>query len=75
MLARSVKSLLVAVFSVSMLFSSNVLMAQHEEGQPKTEVVKGGAPLMIKEGAMDNPKIDVMFGLHMASGLPVGQLS
>lgn len=43
MLARSVKSLLVAVFSVSMLFSSNVLMAQHEEGQPKKEAVKGGA--------------------------------
>ncbi|RTL59121.1 MAG: amidohydrolase [Sphingobacteriales bacterium] len=44
-----------------------------EEGPPNGE--EGGAPLMIKEGAMDNPKIDVMFGLHMASGLPVGQLS
>jgi F-type H+-transporting ATPase subunit a len=43
MLARSVKSLLVAVFSLSMLFSSNVLMAQQEEGQPKTEEVKAGA--------------------------------
>lgn len=44
-----------------------------EEGPPNGE--EGGAPLMIKEGAMDNPKIDVMFGLHMASGLPVGQLA
>ncbi|MBI1780005.1 MAG: amidohydrolase [Sphingobacteriales bacterium] len=44
-----------------------------EEGPPNGE--EGGAPLMIKEGAMDNPKIDMMFGLHMASGLPVGQLA
>ena len=42
MLARSVKSLLVAVFSLSMLFSSNVLMAQHEEGHPQTEETKTG---------------------------------
>lgn len=44
-----------------------------EEGPPNGE--EGGAPLMIKEGAMDNPKVDMMFGLHMASALPVGQLS
>ena len=42
MLARSVKSLLVAVFSLSMLFSSNVLMAQHEQGHPQTEETKAG---------------------------------
>ena len=44
-----------------------------EEGPPNNE--EGGAPLMIKEGAMDDPKIEVIFGLHMASSLPVGQLA
>ncbi len=36
-----------------------------EEGPPEGE--EGGAPLMIKEGALDNPKVDVMFGLHINS--------
>ena len=43
-----------------------------EEGSPNGE--EGGAPLMIKEGVMDNPKIDKIFGLHMAAQLPVGTL-
>lgn len=43
-----------------------------EEGPPAGE--EGGAPLMIKEGVMDNPKIQVMFGLHMASGLETGSI-
>lgn len=41
-----------------------------EEGPPEGE--EGGAPLMIKEGALDNPKVDVMFGLHIAAQTPVG---
>jgi len=36
-----------------------------EEGPPEGE--EGGAPLMIKEGALENPKVDVMFGLHINS--------
>jgi amidohydrolase len=44
-----------------------------EEGAPNNE--EGGAPLMIKEGALDNPKVDVVFGLHMAAQLPVGKLA
>ena len=44
-----------------------------EEGSPNGE--EGGAPLMIKEGVMDKPKMDVIFGLHMAAELPVGNLS
>jgi len=36
-----------------------------EEGPPEGE--EGGAPLMIKDGALDNPKVDVMFGLHINS--------
>ena len=44
-----------------------------EEGSPAGE--EGGAPLMIKEGALDNPKLDAVYGLHMAAESPVGQLS
>ena len=44
-----------------------------EEGSPNGE--EGGAPLMIKEGVMENPKMDVIFGLHMAAELSVGNLS
>ena len=43
-----------------------------EEGPPANE--EGGAPLMIKEGVMDNPKVDAVFGLHIASGLEIGQI-
>ena len=34
-----------------------------EEGAPAGE--EGGAALMIKEGALDNPKVDAVFGLHV----------
>jgi amidohydrolase len=44
-----------------------------EEGAPNNE--EAGAPLMIKEGAMDNPKLDVVFGLHMAASMPAGMLA
>ncbi len=43
-----------------------------EEGSPGTE--EGGAPLMVKEGVMDNPKVDAIFGLHISSGLEVGKI-
>jgi amidohydrolase len=36
-----------------------------EEGAPEGE--EGGAALMIKEGVMVNPKVDVIFGLHINS--------
>src|SRR5436309_2432593 len=36
-----------------------------EEGLPPGE--EGGARLMIKEGALENPKPDVIFGLHVVS--------
>lgn len=41
-----------------------------EEGPPGDE--EGGAPLMIKEGVLDNPKVDVIFGLHVRSITPLG---
>jgi amidohydrolase len=43
-----------------------------EEGPPAGE--EGGAPLMVKEGVLDNPKVDVMFGLHINSQTPIGQI-
>lgn len=43
-----------------------------EEGPPAGE--EGGAMLMIKQGVMENPKIDVMFGLHISAQAPVGQI-
>src|SRR6478672_518924 len=43
-----------------------------EEGPPAGE--EGGAPLMVKEGVMDNPKVDVVFGLHIESNIEVGQI-
>ncbi len=43
-----------------------------EEGPPGTE--EGGAPLMIKEGAMDNPKVDAVFGMHIESFGDLGKI-
>jgi amidohydrolase len=44
-----------------------------EEGAPAGE--EGGADLMVKEGVLENPKVDVIFGLHVQSMKPVGTLS
>ncbi len=43
-----------------------------EEGPPAGE--EGGAPLMVKEGVMENPKVDVIFGLHIESNIEVGSI-
>lgn len=43
-----------------------------EEGPPEGE--EGGASLMVKEGILDNPKVDVIFGLHIRSFKPVGTI-
>jgi amidohydrolase len=43
-----------------------------EEGAPTGE--EGGAALMVKEGALDNPKVDAVFGLHVTSRFPVGTI-
>lgn len=44
-----------------------------EEGAPKGE--EGGAELMIKEGVLTNPKVDVMFGLHINAQTEVGKIT
>ncbi|NMM46961.1 amidohydrolase [Marinigracilibium pacificum] len=43
-----------------------------EEGAPPGE--EGGAELMVKEGVLTNPDVDVIFGLHINAGTPVGQI-
>lgn len=43
-----------------------------EEGPPEGE--EGGAALMVKEGVMDNPKVDVIFGLHIESDIEAGKI-
>jgi amidohydrolase len=41
-----------------------------EEGPPEGE--RGGAELMIEQGALRNPEPEVIFGLHVISALPTG---
>lgn len=72
---------------VAMLMSAAEILSKHkqelagtvkfifqpaEEGPPAGE--EGGALLMIKEGVMDNPKVDVMFGMHISAQAPLGQI-
>jgi amidohydrolase len=44
-----------------------------EEGLPQGE--KGGAEEMVKEGVMEDPKVDVIFGLHMNAQLEAGKIA
>jgi amidohydrolase len=43
-----------------------------EEGPP--EGVEAGAPLMVKDGALDDPKVEAVFGLHIQSNIEVGKI-
>ncbi len=44
-----------------------------EEGTPPGE--EGGAEMMVEEGILNNPDVDAIFGLHIWSQKPVGQIS
>ncbi len=44
-----------------------------EEGAPQGE--EGGAELMVKEGVLKNPKVDVIFGLHVWALTQAGTIS
>lgn len=44
-----------------------------EEGAPPGE--EGGAGLMVKEGVLKNPNVDVIFGLHINSQTEVGKIT
>ncbi len=50
-----------------------LLFQPAEEGVPIAEY-PAGAELMVKEGALDDPKVDVVFGLHVFAGRPTGQI-
>lgn len=43
-----------------------------EEGAPAGE--EGGAKLMVKEGVLENPRVDAIFGLHINSQTEVGTI-
>ncbi|MDB4895971.1 MAG: N-acyl-L-amino acid amidohydrolase [Firmicutes bacterium] len=42
--------------------------------QPGEESAPGGASLMIKDGVLENPHVDAIFGLHVLPSLTVGQM-
>lgn len=44
-----------------------------EEGPPPGE--DGGAALMIKQGVLENPKPDVIYGLHVFAGIEAGTIA
>jgi amidohydrolase len=44
-----------------------------EEGAPAGE--EGGAELMVREGALENPKVDAIFGLHVTSRFAVNEIA
>ena len=44
-----------------------------EEGPPFGE--EGGAELMVKEGVLENPRVDVIFGLHVDAQTEVGKIT
>lgn len=42
--------------------------------QPGEELLPGGASLMIKEGVLQNPKVDMAFGQHVFPNMEVGKV-
>ncbi len=73
---------------VAILMATAEVLAQHkndlkgtivfifqpaEEGPPNGE--DGGAELMVREGVLNNPKAEVIFGLHISSVTPLGQVT
>ncbi len=54
--------------------SVKFLFQPAEEGAPAAEGTSG-AELMVKEGVLENPKVDVVFGLHVRSLTPSGKIA
>jgi amidohydrolase len=50
-----------------------LLFQPAEEGVPNEEGM-AGAELMVKEGVLDDPKVDVVFGIHSFSGISTGTI-
>jgi amidohydrolase len=53
--------------------SVKFLFQPAEEGAPAGE--EGGAPFMIKEGALENPRPQAIFGLHTMPQIEAGQIA
>lgn len=70
------------VHTSSLLGTARILQQMKEdfEGtvkllfQPGEELLPGGASLMIKEGALENPKPSCIFGQHVQTFMPVGKV-
>ncbi|MGN6483578.1 MAG: M20 metallopeptidase family protein, partial [Thermomicrobiales bacterium] len=68
--------------SAMLLGVSRLLMDRRDEFagtvkvlfQPAEEVDPGGAKGMIAEGVLEDPHVDVVLGLHVASGIPTGEI-
>jgi amidohydrolase len=52
--------------------SIKLIFQPAEEGPPEGE--QGGAELMVKEGVLDNPKVDAIFGVHVFPS-PTGSIN
>lgn len=67
---------------VAMLLGAAHVLAQHEDELPNNvkflfqpaeeDGSEGGALPMIRDGALENPHVDHVFGLHIISDFPVG---
>src|SRR5262249_52401402 len=58
--------------------TGNFISRRAEEGPslyPATSDKSWGAKLMVQQGVLQDPKPDAVFGLHVSSGLPAGQLA
>ncbi|MCP9768911.1 amidohydrolase [Lacihabitans sp. LS3-19] len=70
------------VHTSSLLGAARILFALREEFegsiklifQPAEEKAPGGASLMIKEGVLENPKVNNIIGQHVAPNIPVGKI-
>lgn len=50
-----------------------LLFQPAEEGVP-ADRAPAGAELMLREGVLDEPKVEAIFGLHVFAGVPTGEL-
>lgn len=70
------------VHTASLLGTAKILCKLKEEFegtillifQPAEEKLPGGAKLMIEEGALENPKPEIVLGQHVMPGLEVGKV-
>src|SRR5487761_614711 len=70
---------------VAMLLGAAMLLAKHKKDLPgsikflfqpaEEHGGRGGAKPMIEDGAMENPKADYVFGLHIEADYPAGEFA